>query len=190
MEVETLEKSNRVVVQESSPPFLSAGNSQTAPKRQPRSLSQAYVFVLWNEQFEEIASVIFIRQLRNAGLRVKLVGLTHQPASGINGLALVPDLTLDQALLLADYAVCMIIPCTWLSLRRLENDPRLCEFFNQVRSNQARFVVGSLGEECELNGNLLSIVTDIVMVYPDYEDLVEFARKLADSLLKAIRSID
>ena len=63
-----------------------------------------YVLVLWAERFDEAAATIFVTVLREAGLRVKVVGLTPPPVSGAHGLALVPDLSLDQALPLAALA--------------------------------------------------------------------------------------
>ncbi len=37
---------------------------------------QNYVFVLWGEQFDELAAVVFVTELRDIGLCVKIVGLT------------------------------------------------------------------------------------------------------------------
>ncbi|NJN98486.1 MAG: DJ-1/PfpI family protein [Anaerolineales bacterium] len=71
-----------------------------------------YVFVLWADQFEEAPATIFVTELREAGLRVKVVGATPAPISGLHGLALVPDLTLDQALTLLAQVICLIIPQT------------------------------------------------------------------------------
>ena len=50
-----------------------------------------YIFVLWADKFEEVTATVFITELRKAGLRAKLVGLTRQQTSGAYGLALAPD---------------------------------------------------------------------------------------------------
>ena len=63
-----------------------------------------YVFVLWGKGFYEASATIFVTELRRAGLRVKVVGLTQRRTSGAFGLALVPDVTLDQILLAASHA--------------------------------------------------------------------------------------
>ena len=102
-----------------------------------------YVFVLWGDKFEEAAATIFVTAFREAGIRVKVIGLTAQRISGAHGLALVPDLTLDQALRLASNAVCVILPYTSRGIKRLRNDPRIMEFFSLANSNNARLRFGS-----------------------------------------------
>ena len=136
-----------------------------------------YVFVLWGEEFEEAVAAIFVTELREAGLRVKLVGLTPPYIRGAHGLVLVPDLTLDQALPLAARTICLVIPHTSPGLKRLKNDPRLRKFFEAASAHQTRFVIGA-GNGAELGLG----APDRVMVYPEREDIVEFARTLAGSL--------
>ena len=140
-----------------------------------------YIFVLWGDQFEEITAVIFITKLREAGLRVKVVGLTSRKICGAHGLALVPDLTLDQALSLAARTICLIVPYPSHSLKHLTNDPRLCEFFDQAQANGAKFVIGSLNGTNITDLELLPN-PDRIIVYPDDEALVEFAGKLVGLL--------
>ncbi len=145
-----------------------------------------YVFVFWGDKFEEVAATIFVTQLREVGLRVKIVGLTPQQINGSYGLALVPDLTLDQALPLAANAICLVIPYRARGIKRLKNDPRLREFFYQTHSNHAKFVIGQLDEVDIAYLGQFPIATDDVIVYPDIEYLVEFARELAASLLTIV----
>ncbi len=141
-----------------------------------------YVFVLWADQFEEATATIFVTELREAGLRVKVVGLTLQQISGSHGLALVPDLSLDQALPLATSAMAVIIPCASRGIKRLKNDPRLHSFFYQAYSNQAKFVLDPLNETDLLQVGLFPVSADKMIAYPGNEDLVEFVRSLAGSL--------
>ena len=142
-----------------------------------------YVFVLWGEKFEEDAAAIFVTELRRAGLRVKVVGLSPQHINGAHGLALVPDLTLDQALSLAGYTTCLIVPYKFRGIKRLANDPRLQKFFAQALANQSRFVFGPVCNGDLVASGLLpeSAVNDVIF-YPEHDNIVEFARKLAGSL--------
>jgi len=151
--------------------------------RMPKS--NDIIFVLWGDNFEEAAATIFVTELREAGLRVKVVGLTPPNIKGSRGLALVPDLTLEQALPLAGQSVCLVIPCASPGIKRLNNDPRLGQLFRLARSNKAKFVVGQLRESDITDFGLLLLYAERVFMYPDREDLVKFARKLADSLLTA-----
>lgn len=142
------------------------------------SRSQEYVCVLWGDQFEEAIATIFITELRKAGLRVKVVGLTHRRVGGAHGLALLPDFTLEEAFPFASKIVCLIIPCQAPGLKRLQNDPRVRDFFGLAQANNAIFVIGS---EATVPDGLPSAVEN-VLVYPESEALVGFARELAHQL--------
>jgi transcriptional regulator GlxA family with amidase domain len=103
------------------------------------------VFVLWADRFDETLAALFVAELRKAGLRVKLVSLAGQPSSGAYGLTLVPDLTLEQALPMAQQASCVVIPCGDAGLKRLKNDPRIQQFLVQTHAAGAMFVVDQSG---------------------------------------------
>lgn len=143
-----------------------------------------YVFVLWGDRFEEAPATIFITELRQAGLRVKIVGITPRPILGTHGLGLIADLTLDQALPLAAQARCIIIPLPAPDLHRLKNDPRLQQFFDLAHQNQASFVVGPLKGVALHELELFPVsALDAILVYPEREPLLGFARELPRSLL-------
>ncbi len=143
-----------------------------------------YVFVLWGEKFEEDTAAIFVTELRKAGLRVKVVGLSPPHINGAHGLALVPDFTLDQAMSLADRTTCLIVPYKSRGIKRLNNDPRVYRLFARALANQSRFVFGPTknGDIAE-SGLLPESATDNVIIYPERENVVEFARELAGLLL-------
>jgi len=145
-----------------------------------------YIFVLWGEQFEETAAVVFVTKLREAGLRVKVVGLSRQQARGAHGLVLVPDLTLEQVLPLAAQTIALIIPCSLRIARRLKNDPRLRELFELFYANKAQIVIGHLNGLKSDNLGLFSLTCRDVTVYPGDENLIPFARELAGSLSTCI----
>ncbi len=144
-----------------------------------------YVLVLWADQFEEVPAAIFVTELRNAGLRVKVVGLTSRPSSGSHGLALTPDLTLDQALAQASQAICLIIPQTVQGLHRLNHEPRLQKFFDLAYYHGARLVIGAPGSPSP--GEKVDLLPPAAqwMLYPEGEALLKFARVLADLLREA-----
>jgi len=145
------------------------------------SQSDELIFVLWGSGFDEATATIFITELRRAGLHVKLVGLTQRRSNGAYGLALVPDLTLEQALPLAGRTTCMIIPYTSTGNKRLRNDPRLSEFFERAHTNQAKFVSGPLDQ-----ADLAMFPADIDKAIIDLgsEALIRVARELTQSLAR------
>ena len=138
-----------------------------------------YIFVLWADNFEEVAATVFVSELREAGLRVKIVGLTGPRSRGSHGLVLVPDLTLDQALPLACQASCLVIPCLASNFKGLKNDPRLPKFFEQIQLVQACFVIneGFLAELLNLTSGP-DTRPERLLVYPDNQEMVSFARSL------------
>ena len=143
-----------------------------------------YIFVLWGEQFEAVSAAIFVTELREIGLRVKLVSFNRTRITGTHGLTLYPDLILEQALPLANKTIAVIIPCGSLGTKPLENDPRLADFFHEAYESSAQFVIGQQLKTSYLADiNLLPPEQDVVITYPDdSEDLVVFARQLAISL--------
>lgn len=131
-----------------------------------------------------MAATVFITQLREAGLRVKLVSLARKSITGVHGLTLHPDFTLEQVRTLASKAISIIIPSRLPGSKQLENDPRLPDFFNQAYKSGAQFIIGQQLDNLDLiDLNLLSSDKENITVYPDDdEDLVGFARQLAISL--------
>ena len=147
------------------------------------SRTNHYVFVLWSHKFEEVPATIFTTQLRNVGLRVKLVGLSYKKMPGMNGLVLDPDLTLEKALPLANKAISIIIPSGLIGIQSLKNDLRLFNFFSQANHNQAQFVIGDLVLPILSKYRLFPPSVNNFNVYPKGENLFAFASQLASSLL-------
>ncbi|MCB0164834.1 MAG: hypothetical protein KDI79_11445 [Anaerolineae bacterium] len=144
----------------------------------------AYVFVLWSEGFDEKVATIFVTELRDAGLLVKMVGLTTRHTSGFHGLVLVPDLTLDHALPLASRTSCLIIPSILGWSSRLDNDPRVRKFIKLASSNQALLVVGQQNVILQMGLKAPVLIQENIKVYPDNEEIMTFARELAQLLSK------
>ena len=141
-----------------------------------------YVFVLWGKGFYEASATIFVTELRRAGLRVKVVGLTQRRTSGAFGLALVPDVTLDQILLAASHAICLVIPYTSSGNNKLRSDPRLSQLFEQVSANNGKFIIGQLDKE---DRDLFPPTTHKIVIDLSSENLIRVARELAHSLTQA-----
>ena len=144
----------------------------------------AYVFVLWSDGFDEKVAAIFVAELRDVGLLVKVVGLTTQHTSGARGLILVPDLTLDQALSLASQTLCLIIPSKSRWNRRLNDDPRVRQFIERAKANQAIFVARLQNTLFQTDLILITLAEKNVIEYPDDENIITFARELAELLLQ------
>ncbi len=148
------------------------------PKRR-----DSVALVLWAPRFEEVTASIFVSSLRAAGLRVKLVSLSRQPASGSHGLGLVPDLSLEAALPLAVALSCVVLPCGAADVRRLARDPRVRELLYQAQAHHAQ-LVASAGAGAVLTGlELVRPGNGSLLTYPLNGDLLPFARDLASALV-------
>ena len=134
------------------------------------------VFVLWGQNFDEVAAAIFITEFRKVGLRVKVVALTPRRLGGAHGLSLGTDMTLEQALKAATKALCVVLPGSTSKLAQLTNDPRLSEFISLARNNQARFITAATNSSnmSDLLGGNAEIIT-----YPSPDALLEFAEDIA-----------
>jgi hypothetical protein len=148
--------------------------------------SRDYVFVLWRDGFDEMVATAFVTELREAGLLVKVVGVTLRQISGAHGLALIPDLTLDQALPLAAQATCIVIPSHIGRRKHLNDDPRLRQFFEQAGANHAQFITGRWYKTGPAGLELPASIEAAVTIYPETEDIVKFAREIAGQLSRKI----
>lgn len=140
-------------------------------------------FVLWTNLFEEVLAAVFTTELRRLGLPVKIVGLHQRRAAGAYGVTLIPDITLEAALQWADAAFCVIIPCNDAGVKRLENDPRLEDFFHHACANDATLVFGAVTESTLATSKLFSATANHILTHPDQEDLVGFVRRVVHSLV-------
>lgn len=136
-----------------------------------------HIFILWGDRFEEAAAATFATEFRKAGLSVKVVGLHGLRSSGRHGLVLSSDLTLGDALALANKALCVVIPCSASTLKQIENDPRVADFFRLAQANQARFVVSdqTVIERSSLKTMLLD--PGEVICYGEDGNLAEFVSR-------------
>lgn len=135
-----------------------------------------HCFVLWADRFDEVVAVIYVAELRRAGLRVKLVGLPGPGFVGVHGLALAPDLTLDEALALAQRVACIVAPSDSPALRRLANDPRLMELLDLALAHRAPIVVGPAAAAA------LGLAGDRATLYGQGQGVRRQARQLARQL--------
>lgn len=150
----------------------------------------AYAFVLWGEAFREIPATIFVGELRRAGIRVKVVGLNAQRTTGLYGLKLTPDISLDQALHLVDSAICIIIPSDLEQLQQFDYDPRITELLHRARCNNARIIVGGMSDNAHWSAERLdqtdrpshALPQKEFIEFPESNRLFEFAAQTANAL--------
>lgn len=148
------------------------------------SKKQTYILVLWSSNFDEVQTAFFVTRLRKAGFTVKLVGLSGPKCKGSQGLSFLLDLTLSQALPLAENTICIIVPSGEACLLLLESDPRIRILFDQARSNGAYIVVPTLGSYPPVESSVLSaaVTGNVLLVYEGDWAIGAFVERLLELL--------
>lgn len=142
-----------------------------------------YSFVLWGERFEELAAVAFVTSLREAGLAVKVVGLSRRPAAGVHGLRLMHDLTVEEAMELVYQVRVLVIPCGRMGAQLLIDDPRIHQLLQQACDHHPLLFSTPSGIETLATLPGFSSSAYAVMMIPPDEYLVRFVRKISRQLL-------
>ncbi len=105
------------------------------------------VFVLWGEGCDEALAVAWVSRLRAEGRRVYLVGVSGRRNRGSYGVAIMPDIGLDEALGLVQEVALVIIPSGEDALHLFHRDPRFDELLVLDGRVGARFLVHPLAVE-------------------------------------------
>lgn len=144
-----------------------------------------YNLVFWGKSFDEAAATLFITELRQAGLRVKVVGLDGQNPSGAHGLALVPDWTVSEAQQQEQNVASIILPCSPSLWHRIANDPRVAEFIRTTHTHGTSVVIKEMEPDSPTEQKTFDSLFTVqhVITYPVQEKLLPFIRNLAQSLL-------
>jgi hypothetical protein len=121
--------------------------------------------------------------LRDAGLAVRVVGLSGWQAIGQQGLLLGSDWTLERALSLATPVSGVILPCTPATVRRIDKDPRVYQLLAQASATQPLVVLQTAAAVDGSQLEALPIPKENIIVYCETDDLIALARTLALMLL-------
>ena len=108
---------------------------------------QPCALVLLADGFDETEVVVLLSTFRKAGLCIKTVGLTHGLLKSSSGIALLPDVTLSDAIKVMDIDEIDLVILTgeaW-HLARLAQDPRVHQFLRQVVSQEGMIVTAQQG---------------------------------------------
>ncbi len=145
--------------------------------------SNRTALVFWSDYCDEMAATTFVTVLRKQGVRVKIVGAALGRVVGSNGIALLPDITLEQAIPLADQASAVIVPGGISAVRKLDNDPRVRKLMNRAYAQHALFI-SSADAVSELATLLAGEHPNpLVVSYPDGWEMIEYAHQLGERLV-------
>lgn len=98
------------------------------------------VLVLWGHHCDEITAVTAVVQNRRAGRRTQLVGLDNRNRRGANGVQLVTDLTLSEAVAQASAVHSIILSMDLAGLLRYLDDPRVVTLLQNAIDSGATLV--------------------------------------------------
>jgi putative intracellular protease/amidase len=132
--------------------------------------------------FEEESTVICLKQLRRAGLKVKLVALTAGMITGIHGLTVRPDCSLGE-LSVEGRLRLMIIPGCQESTEMLLTDPRFHRLFTALAANKGRVAVMRTAENAFGRAGLPEMLAEPHCVRQGNEGEESFIQCLIDDML-------
>ncbi len=135
---------------------------------------QADVFVMWHRGMEEDTASIFLAALRDAGLRVKIVGDTPtEPVDDLCG-----DITLEEGVALANGISCLIVPGSLSTVQQFATDPHWEQLITKLHTGRAWVVI----EQSPNSIDIPAAFPGRLLTYPPGEELPTFATALATAL--------
>jgi hypothetical protein len=140
------------------------------------------MLVIWGKWFEEATASVFVTELRKAGFHVKVVSLTQKIVTGSHGLALVPDWTLEQALVAIPHILGIVIPCDMRGIQSVRDDPRFLNLIHQASIHNIPLILKQVDIVTSLQIDMAEIPPSI-QVYPESEALVPFVRQMVGTLM-------
>lgn len=129
--------------------------------------------------FEEESTIICLKRFRSAGLNVKLVGLTAQPAVGAHGLVVRPDCSLEELDGERELGL-MIIPGYEKSVEKLLADPRFHRLFQATLANDGRVGIMRSAEIAFGHAGLTEMLSTPQCLRQGALDANTFSQGLAD----------
>lgn len=112
-------------------------------------MRQSTILVLWSYRSDEVTTVTLVSRLRDAGLRVKLIGLDGRSCAGRVGLVLKADRTLAEWLTTAkvggaqssEQLTGLILPFDEATLQRFAHDERFLRLLHYAQQEQALMIL-------------------------------------------------
>lgn len=112
-------------------------------------MRQPTILLLWSYRSDEVTTVTLVSRLRDAGLRVKLIGLDGRSCAGRVGLVLKADRTLAEWLATAEgcgakggeQLTGLILPFDDATLQRFAQDERFLVLLQHAQQEQALIIL-------------------------------------------------
>lgn len=143
-------------------------------KKQSRNL------IMITTGFEEESTIICLRRLRQAGLNVKLVGLTARHVIGACGLVVRPDCSISDLEGKNDPQL-MVIPGYEESAEKLLADPRFHRLFQATVANDGYIGIMRAAETAFGRAGLPEMLSGPHCLRQGSTDTITFSQSLADA---------
>lgn len=142
---------------------------------------QHNTIIMITSGFEEESTVICLKRLRRAGLRVKLVGLTARPVVGAHGLIVRPDCSLGELEEESDPRL-MVIPGYEESAEKLLADPRFHRLYQATAANEGHVGILRAAESAFGRAGLPEMLSAPHCLRQGTMDTTTFSQSLADAV--------
>jgi len=140
--------------------------------------------ILLADGFEEKPVGTFLTTLREAGLSVNLVGLRTKQVSGVHGLTIVPDMSLERLLDMAHTIRAIILPDGVSHLARLRQDPRVNLLSEKVSDKVILIGLGPQTEQVICASFKPHANNFLILGQEANLDLDDFAQSVAHQLME------
>ena len=143
----------------------------------------AHIVLLLADGFEEAFIMIILTTLRDAGLRVTIVGLRSRQIIGAHGVVIKPDLSLDRVLEVNLSIMSLILPDGGGHIERLRSDPRV-NILLQERLDGEVSVIGLGSRACKFLQEYVDDTIRCVSLYNGETCSDDLARQITSQLLE------
>lgn len=139
------------------------------------------VVILLAPGFEEGPTIFCADRMREAGIRVSLVGLAAGAIPGIHGIVVFPDYSLEQ---LPDRQSIhlLVIPGGGPCVSSLLMDPRVHHLFDQVIRNQGKIALMATAERPLRRAGISPLFEPTQFISQGKDDVRRFSDRLVQSL--------
>lgn len=168
------------------PEWMKLAQPAGSKARSRRLQRKPNVLLLWAENFDAQVAVAFTTQLRRRGIRVYVTGLHQQKIRGQHGIALHTDITIHDALEIADQIDCIIVPADGVGLQTIAYEPRLASLFARVAQTRGSLVIQGLAGAGLMAADLPLHGLELYVAKPDDESVENAVEKLMASFHKTL----
>lgn len=141
---------------------------------------QRSTIILITSGFDEDATVICLKRLRQAGVPVKLVGLTRGTVTGEHGLTVRPDLSLES-LSQEEESYLIVVPGKTESAKSILADPRFHKMIQALPQQDGLLAIMRSAEAAFIRSGWPGLLSQPYVLLQGKSETARFAGRLVEA---------